>query len=70
MKNIYSDGKGKEKYDKVIGLLRKADPVLASGEEIEREVIKSISGNTGSKIISDAVDFLLAGSISVGSDGA
>lgn len=51
--------KGSEKYDKVIGLLRKADPVLASGEEIEREVIKNISGNIRSEIdISDAVDFL------------
>jgi len=51
--------KGTEKYDEVINLLRKADPVLYSGEEIESEVIRSISGNIKSKInISDAVDFL------------
>ena len=47
--------KGSGKYEKVIDLLRNAEPVLASGEEIEREVIKRISGNIKSKIdISDA----------------
>jgi hypothetical protein len=51
--------KGTEKYNEVINLLRKAEPVLYSGVEIEKEVIRSISGNKKSKInISDAVDFL------------
>jgi hypothetical protein len=51
--------KGTEKYERIINLLRKSEPVLASGKEIEREVIKNISGNTTSKSkISDAIDFL------------
>jgi hypothetical protein len=51
--------KGTEKYDRLINLLRKSEPVLANGEEIEREVIRNISGkNVSNFIISDAIDFL------------
>jgi len=51
--------KGNGKYDKVIDLLRKAEPVLDSGAEIERAVIKSVSGNLKPGFaFSDAVDFL------------
>jgi len=51
--------KGTEKYDRLINLLRKSDPVLTSGKEIEREVIKSISGSTASQNkISYAIDFI------------
>jgi len=53
--------KESEKYDKVIDLLRKAEPVLDSGVEIEREVIKSIQGTLKPEFVfSDVVDFLFS----------
>ena len=48
-----------EKYNKVLYILRKSKPVLSSADDIEREVIKKVSGVHQSEIIlSDIVDIL------------
>ena len=48
-----------EKYKKVLNILRKSKPVLGSVENIEREVIKKISGlHKPAVVLSDITDFL------------
>lgn len=48
-----------DKYNKVVNLLRNSKPELESTTDIEREVLKRISGvRHSSPTISDAVDFL------------
>jgi hypothetical protein len=48
-----------EKYKKVVNILRNSKPVLGSTENIEREVIKKISGIRKPEVaISDVIDFV------------
>lgn len=50
-----------DKLDKIINLLRKAEPVLISTEEIEEEVIKRISKRKSPEVyLNNTVDFLFS----------
>ena len=49
----------REKYNKILNILRKSKPVLDSTEDIEREVMNRISGVHQSRfVLSDVIDFL------------
>jgi hypothetical protein len=51
--------KGGDKYDKLLKVLRKSNPILDNAEDIENEVIKSISKyHRPAFNISDMIDFL------------
>jgi len=50
-----------EKYNQVINILRKSEPVLDSTEDIEREVMKRISVERQPRIVfADVIDFLFS----------
>jgi hypothetical protein len=53
--------KENEKYDKVLGILRKSEPVLASADEIAEKVLKTISKETKHRPdLSEMFDFMFS----------
>ncbi len=53
--------KGNEKYDKVLGILRNAEPVLTSADEIAERVLKTISRETKHRAdLSEVLDFIFS----------
>jgi hypothetical protein len=53
--------KGNEKYDKVLGILRKAEPVLTSADEIAEKVMKTISRESAQRADhSEVLDFIFS----------
>lgn len=51
--------KNSEKLDRVINLLRKSKPVIGSTSDVEREVIRKLTGKNQTGItLSDFIDFL------------
>jgi hypothetical protein len=59
LKNIYDVKMESEKYNKIIKLLRESKPVLDSTEDIEREVLRHISGKHESVLnLSELLDSL------------
>ena len=50
-----------ENYNRVLDLLRKSEPILDSSENIEREVIKSLTKNNRTGLfLSEVIDFLFS----------
>jgi hypothetical protein len=53
--------KGNEKYDKVLEMLRKSEPVLTSADEITENVLKIISGKTKKRAdLTEVLDFMFS----------